>query len=92
LATAELTRHDTVGALVRARVGHLESLGLATRTKDGVIFADDLNPRLDQLKKAQDVMRTHWAEKRTQRSDVPRQAVRNTSERDMQAEVVLSAS
>jgi hypothetical protein len=62
---SELTRHDTVGALVRARVGHLESLGLATRTNEGVRFADDLKARLDMLQKSQDVMRTHWAEKRT---------------------------
>jgi hypothetical protein len=64
LAKAELTRHDTVGAIVRARVGHLERLGLITRTMDGVSFAEDLKLRLDQLQKAQDVMRTHWAEKR----------------------------
>ena len=67
LAKSELMRHDTVGALVRARVGHLESLGLATRTKDGVRFADDLKVRLDTLQKSQDVMRTHWAEKRAGR-------------------------
>lgn len=64
LAKAELARHDTVGALVRARVAHLESLGLATRTQDGVHFADDLKARLDTLHKSRDVMRTHWAEKR----------------------------
>jgi type IV secretory pathway VirD2 relaxase len=64
LAKSELTRHDTVGALVRARVAHLESLGLATRTNDGVRFANDLKARLDTLQKSQDVMRTHWAEKR----------------------------
>jgi hypothetical protein len=29
-------------------------------------FADDLKPSLDGLQKAQDVMRTHWAEKRGQ--------------------------
>jgi hypothetical protein len=65
LSQSELTRHDTVGALVRARVGHLESLGLATRTKEGVRFADDLKTKLDALQKSQDIMRTHWAEKRT---------------------------
>jgi predicted transcriptional regulator len=65
LSSPELTRHDTVGALVRARVGHLETLGLATRTKEGVRFSDDLKARLDTLQKSQDVMRTHWAEKRT---------------------------
>ena len=65
LAKSELTRHDTVGALVRARVAHLESLGLATRIKDGVRFAVNLKARLDTLQKSQDVMRTHWAEKRS---------------------------
>jgi hypothetical protein len=64
LAQSELTRHDTVGALVRARVGHLESLGLATRTKEGVRLTDDLKTKLDALQKSQDIMRTHWAGKR----------------------------
>jgi hypothetical protein len=64
LSQSELTRHDTVGALVRARVGHLESLGLATRTKEGVRFPDDLKTKLDALQKSQDIMRTHWAEQR----------------------------
>jgi hypothetical protein len=64
LSQSELTRHDTVGALVRARVGHLESLGLATRTNEGVRFADDLKAKLDALQKSQDIMRTHWAEQR----------------------------
>jgi hypothetical protein len=64
LSQSELTRHDTVGALVRARVGHLESLGLATRTKEGVRFTDDLKAKLDALQKSQDIMRTHWAEQR----------------------------
>jgi hypothetical protein len=64
LSSSELTRHDTVGALVRARVGHLESLGLATRTKEGVRFTDDLKTKLDALQKSQDIMRTHWAEQR----------------------------
>jgi hypothetical protein len=64
LSQSELTRHDTVGALVRARVGHLESLGMATRTKEGVRFADDLKAKLDALQKSQDIMRTHWTEQR----------------------------
>jgi type IV secretory pathway VirD2 relaxase len=51
LAKSELTRHDTVGALVRACAGHLESLRLATRINDGVRFPDDLNARLDTLQK-----------------------------------------
>jgi hypothetical protein len=64
LSQSELTRHDTVGALVRARVGHLESLGLATRTNEGLRFANDLKIKLDALQKSQDIMRTHWAEQR----------------------------
>jgi type IV secretory pathway VirD2 relaxase len=87
LVKAELTRHDTVGAFVRARVGHLESLGLATRTKDGVIFAEELKPRLDQLQKAQDVMRTHWAVKRTQGRDTLRQSTRADNDKHMEAKV-----
>ncbi len=65
LPRAELSRRDTVGALVRARVGHLESLGLATKSKQGVVFAVDLKARLDVLQKSQDIMRSHWEEKRT---------------------------
>ncbi|CAN1528704.1 hypothetical protein MCERH10_01312 [Caulobacteraceae bacterium] len=65
LPKAELGRRDTVGALVRARVGHLESLGLATRSKQGVAFAVDLKARLDALQKSQDIMRSHWEEKRS---------------------------
>jgi hypothetical protein len=65
LPKAELSRRDTVGALVRARVGHLESLGLATKSKQGVAFAADLKARLDALQKSQDIMRSHWEEKRT---------------------------
>ena len=64
LPKAELSRHDTVGALVRARVGYLESLGLATKSKHGVAFAADLKGRLDALQKSQDIMRSHWEEKR----------------------------
>ncbi|MFN8734008.1 MAG: hypothetical protein ACK5ZD_12705, partial [Hyphomonadaceae bacterium] len=64
LPKAELSRHGTVGALVRARVGHLESLGLATKSKQGVAFSADLKARLDALQKSQDIMRSHWEEKR----------------------------
>ena len=65
LPKAELSRRDTVGALVRARVGHLESLGLATKAKQGVAFASDLKTHLDALQKSQDIMRSHWEEKRS---------------------------
>ncbi|MFY7760056.1 MAG: hypothetical protein ACOVRA_05520, partial [Aquidulcibacter sp.] len=64
LPKAELGRRDTVGALVRARVGHLESLGLANKSNRGVSFAADLKARLDALQKSQDIMRSHWEEKR----------------------------
>lgn len=64
LPHSELTRKDTVGAVVRARIGHLESLGLATKSKHGVVFAAELKARLDALQKSQDIMRSHWAEKR----------------------------
>jgi hypothetical protein len=65
LPKSELTRRDTVGALVRARVGHLESLGLATKVEEGVVFAGDLKDRLAALQKSQDIMRSHWEEKRS---------------------------
>lgn len=63
LPKSELSRRDTVGALVRARVGHLESLGLATKSRHGVAFASDLKARLDALQKSQDIMRSHWEAK-----------------------------
>jgi hypothetical protein len=78
LPKAELTRRDTVGALVRARVGHLESLGLATKSKDGIVFADDLKARLNALQKSQDIMRSHWEEKRV--------SVALTSQKDQTAQ------
>jgi hypothetical protein len=92
LAKAELTRHDTVGAIVRARVGHLEGLGLATRAKDGVTFADDLKSRLDQLQKAQDVMRTHWTEKRVQGREPQHQATLRDNNRHVEAKVPAPTS
>jgi hypothetical protein len=79
LPKAELGRRDTVGALVRARVGHLESLGLATKSKDGVVFADDLKARLNALQKSQDIMRSHWEEKRV--------GVALTSQKDQAAQL-----
>lgn len=65
LPKSELSRRDTVGALARARVGHLESFGLATKSKHGVAFAADLKARLDALQKSQDIIRSHWEEKRS---------------------------
>ncbi|OYU74996.1 MAG: hypothetical protein CFE32_15925 [Alphaproteobacteria bacterium PA3] len=65
LPKAELCRRDTVGALVRARVAHLEDIGLAAKSKHGVAFAADLKARLDALQKSQDIMRSHWEEKRS---------------------------
>jgi len=87
LPKAELGRRDTVGALVRARVGHLESLGLATRSKYGVAFADDMRARLDSLQKSQDIMRSHWDQKRvgaalTSQKDQAAQQGQTSSKRD----------
>ncbi|MFN7497871.1 MAG: hypothetical protein ACK5SF_10750 [Hyphomonadaceae bacterium] len=79
LPKAELGRRDTVGALVRARVGHLESLGLATKSKHGVVFAVDLKARLDALQKSEDIMRSHWEEKRV--------GVALTSQKDQAAQL-----
>lgn len=78
LPKSELTRRDTVGALVRARVGHLESLGLATKSRDGVAFAGDMKARLDSLRKSQDIMRSHWEEKRV--------GVAHTAQKDQAAQ------
>lgn len=69
LSTGEIARRDTFGAIVRARVAHLEALGLATRGKDGVTFAPDLKARLDGLQRARDEIRSHWDRKRAQTFD-----------------------
>jgi hypothetical protein len=87
LPISELTRRDTVGALVRARVGHLESLGLATKSRDGVAFTGDMKARLDSLQKSQDIMRSHWEEKRvgvahTAQMDQAAQQGQTNSKRD----------
>ncbi|MCZ8210278.1 MAG: hypothetical protein O9270_19040 [Aquidulcibacter sp.] len=87
LPKSELTRRDTIGALVRARVGHLESLGLATKSGDGVAFAGDMKARLDSLQKSQDIMRSHWEEKRvgvalTSQKDQAAQRDQTNSKRD----------
>ena len=62
---AEIDRHDTFGAVTRARVAHLTRLNLVEAdTRDGVKFVDDLKVRLDRLQAAQDHIRSHWAAKR----------------------------
>jgi type IV secretory pathway VirD2 relaxase len=62
---AEIDRHDTFGAVTRARIAHLARLELvAADTQDGVSFSEDLKARLDRLQAAQDQIRSHWAAKR----------------------------
>lgn len=60
LAVEEVARRDTFGAIVRARVTHLEALGLATRVRAGVTFAPDRKARLDSLQRSRDEIRNHW--------------------------------
>ena len=62
---AEIDRHDTFGAVTRARVAHLTRLNLVEAdTREGVKFVDGLKGRLDRLQAAQDQIRSHWAAKR----------------------------
>jgi hypothetical protein len=69
LAVKEVARRDTFGAIVRARVAHLEALGLAVRGKAGVTFAPDLKARLDGLQRSRDEIRSHWDRTRAQAFD-----------------------
>ena len=64
LAATELNRHDTFGALARGRAIHLERMGLATRSKDGVIFAANVKQRLDTLARSHDEIRSYWDRER----------------------------
>ena len=62
---AEIDRHDTFGAVTRARIAHLTRLNLVEADmRDGVKFVDGLKGRLDRLQAAQDHIRSHWAAKR----------------------------
>ena len=69
LAVEEVARRDAFGAIVRARVAHLEALGLAARGKAGVTFAPDLKARLDGLQRSRDEIRSHWDRTRAQAFD-----------------------
>jgi hypothetical protein len=60
LPSTELNRHDTFGAIARGRVIHLERMGLATRSAQGVTFAPDIKRRLDTLQRSRDEIRSHW--------------------------------
>jgi hypothetical protein len=60
LPSTELNRLDTFGAIARGRVIHLERLGLATRSAQGVTFAPDMKRRLDTLQRSRDEIRRHW--------------------------------
>jgi hypothetical protein len=64
LPSTELNRHDTFGAIARGRVIHLERMGLATRSAQGVTFAPDLKRRLDTLQRSRDEIRSHWDRER----------------------------
>lgn len=64
LASEELTRTDTFGAVARGRVTHLERMGLVTRSKAGVAFAPDMKQRLDTLQRSKDEIRSYWDRER----------------------------
>ena len=65
LASEELTRTDTFGAVARGRINHLERMGLITRSKAGVAFAPDMKQRLDTLQRSKDEIRSYWDRERT---------------------------
>ncbi|WP_157893446.1 hypothetical protein [Aquidulcibacter paucihalophilus] len=65
LASEELTRTDTFGAVARGRINHLERMGLVTRSKAGVAFAPDMKQRLDTLQRSKDEIRSYWDRERT---------------------------
>jgi type IV secretory pathway VirD2 relaxase len=65
LASEELTRTDTFGAVARGRVTHLERMGLVTRSKAGVAFAPDMKQRLDTLQRSKDEIRSYWDRERS---------------------------
>ena len=65
LASEELARTDTFGAVARGRVTHLERMGLVTRSKAGVAFTADMKQRLDTLQRSRDEIRSYWDRERT---------------------------
>ena len=65
LASEELTRTDTFGAVARGRITHLERMGLVTRHKAGVAFAPDMKQRLDTLQRSKDEIRSYWDRERS---------------------------
>ena len=64
LASEELNRTDTFGAVARGRVNHLERMGLVTRSKAGVVFVPDMKQRLDTLQRNKDEIRSYWDRER----------------------------
>ncbi len=65
LASQELTRTDTFGAVARGRVTHLERMELVTRSKAGVAFTADMKQRLDTLQRSKDEIRSYWDRERS---------------------------
>ena len=87
---SELARRDVFGAVMRARLQHLERLGLVVgREVSGVQLAPDAKARLNGLQAAQDQIRSHWAAERNKAFDrLPRGAHRallNATERSAHA-------
>jgi hypothetical protein len=61
----ELARRDVFGAVMRARLQHLERLGLVeSRDATGALISPDAKERLESLQRAQDQIRSHWAMQR----------------------------
>jgi hypothetical protein len=87
LPSTELNRHDTFGAIARGRVIHLERMGLATRSVQGVTFAPDIKRRLETLQRSRDEIRSHWDRERAKAFGAPMRGkpiVQQTTNRDIE--------
>jgi len=56
-----INRHDTFGAITRARLMHLNTLSLTkSQSLEGVILVSDAKERLRELQRNKDLIRSHW--------------------------------
>jgi len=56
-----INRHDTFGAITRARLAHLKALNLTkSQSSEGVVLVADVKERLRGLQRNKDLIRSHW--------------------------------
>lgn len=81
---SELARRDVFGSVMRARLQHLEKLGLvADRDASGVQIVPDARARLERLQTAKDQIRSHWEARRQEAF----QSLARPQEKEAQAEL-----